>query len=332
MSKGIPTNIISGFLGVGKTTLIRRLLETKPEQERWAVLVNEFGEVGIDGALMQADGIAVKEVPGGCMCCSVGLPSRTALNQLIEEQSPDRILIEPTGLAHPVQVISMFSGNEYQGVLDMRATIGLVDPWCLANESFRQIAAFEDQIKMADVLVATKIDRAEPEHLEAFFSYAESMQPEKSKVGAISEGEMPWQWLDYPRIEIDTSVQVAGGHAASHVHAKEAPLEIRQDGVQRLQSETEYAQSCGWIFPDGQRFDFEKLVALVKALEIPRIKGLFETTRGWQAVNKMRTTISSGAMEQAPELPGSRVEMIHTEAVDWDQVEVALLACQVNRD
>ena len=146
MSRAIPTNIISGFLGVGKTTLIRRLLETKPEAERWAVLVNEFGEVGIDGALMQADDIAVKEVPGGCMCCSVGLPSRAALNQLIEEQNPDRILIEPTGLAHPVQVIEMFSTPEYAGVLEVRATVGLVDPWCLTSEQFRKIPAFDDQL------------------------------------------------------------------------------------------------------------------------------------------------------------------------------------------
>ena len=215
MSRAIPTNIISGFLGVGKTTLIRRLLEIKPEEERWAVLVNEFGEVGIDGALMQADGIAVKEVPGGCMCCSVGLPSRNALNQLIEEQNPDRLLIEPTGLAHPVQVINMFSSPEYEGVLDMRATIGLVDPWCLTSEQFCQIPAFEDQIKMADVLVATKIDCAEPAHLEAFFAFAEGLQPEKSKVAAISEGEMPWQWLDLPRVENKPAVQEVSGHAHS---------------------------------------------------------------------------------------------------------------------
>ncbi len=329
MSRAIPTNIISGFLGVGKTTLIRRLLETKPENERWAVLVNEFGEVGIDGALMQADGIAVKEVPGGCMCCSVGLPSRKALNQLIEEQNPDRILIEPTGLAHPVQVISMFSSPDYDGVLDVRATVGLVDPWCLTNEQFRQIPAFEDQLRMADVLVATKIDTAEPAHLEAFFSYAETMQPEKSKVGAISEGEMPWQWLDYPRIDVNTAVQVASGHT-HHADAHEKPLEKRAGGIERLQSQTEYAHSCGWIFPAGQLFDLDVLLGVVSALDIPRIKGIFETTSGWLTVNKMRVTLSKEVLEVAPEESGSRVEMIHTQAVDWNAVEVRLRACLIN--
>lgn len=330
MSRAIPTNIISGFLGVGKTTLIRRLLEIKPEEERWAVLVNEFGEVGIDGALMQADGIAVKEVPGGCMCCSVGLPSRNALNQLIEEQNPDRILIEPTGLAHPVQVINMFSSPEYEGVLDMRATIGLVDPWCLTSEQFRQIPAFEDQIKMADVLVATKIDCAEPAHLEAFFAYAEGLQPEKSKVAAISEGEMPWQWLDLPRVENKPAVQEAEAHAYDHHSGDhEMPLEERDEGVQRLQSQTEYAHSCGWIFPAGQQFDLDELLETIERLDIPRIKGIFDTGAGWQAVNKMRVITSREPLEEAPEEPGSRVEMIHTQEVDWDEVEQKLRACLV---
>jgi G3E family GTPase len=328
MSQAIATNIISGFLGVGKTTLIRRLLETKPAQERWAVLVNEFGEVGIDGALMQADGIAVKEVPGGCMCCSVGLPSRAALNQLIAEQSPDRILIEPTGLAHPQQVLELFSGAEYEGVLDLRATIGLVDPWCLSSEQFRQIPAFEAQIKMADVLVATKIDTAAAAHLEVFFEHAGQLQPEKVKVGAISEGEMPWQWLDYPRIDFDSAAVPVNGHS-HHAQGQAKPLQQCVDGIERLQSETDYAHSCGWIFPAEQTFNLEVLLATVAALDIPRIKGIFETTEGWFTVNKMRVTTSKEALTEAPQEPGSRVEMIHTEVVDWDAVEVQLKGCLV---
>lgn len=70
MSNRVPTNILTGFLGVGKTTTILNLLKNKPENENWAVLVNEFGEIGIDGALMTDQGALIKEVPGGCMCCT----------------------------------------------------------------------------------------------------------------------------------------------------------------------------------------------------------------------------------------------------------------------
>ena len=79
----IPTNIITGFLGTGKTTSILHLLRHNTGGEKWAVLVNEFGEVGIDGALLTPGAFAVKEVPGGCMCCAAGLPTQIALNKLI---------------------------------------------------------------------------------------------------------------------------------------------------------------------------------------------------------------------------------------------------------
>ncbi len=99
----IPTNIITGALGVGKTTLIQSLLKNKPKNEKWAILVNEFGEVGIDGAMLTgaashaaAQDIFIKEVPGGCMCCTSGLPMQIALNLLLAQAKPDRLLIEPT--------------------------------------------------------------------------------------------------------------------------------------------------------------------------------------------------------------------------------------------
>lgn len=91
-SHAIPTNLILGFLGVGKTTAILNLLKHKPAGERWAVLVNEFGEVGIDGAMLDMEGAFVREVPGGCMCCVAGLPMQIGLNQLIHRARPDRLL------------------------------------------------------------------------------------------------------------------------------------------------------------------------------------------------------------------------------------------------
>ena len=98
----VPTNIITGFLGVGKTTAIRKLLTNKPREERWSVLVNEFGEVGIDSNLFSEnadsqDGVTISQVPGGCMCCTNGLPIQMALSLLLAKSKPHRLLIEPTG-------------------------------------------------------------------------------------------------------------------------------------------------------------------------------------------------------------------------------------------
>ena len=93
------------FLGSGKTTSILHLLANKDPAEKWAVLVNEFGEVGIDGALLADSGAMVKEIPGGCMCCVNGLPMQVGLNTLLRQGKPDRLLIEPTGLGHPKQIL-----------------------------------------------------------------------------------------------------------------------------------------------------------------------------------------------------------------------------------
>ncbi|WP_099832140.1 CobW family GTP-binding protein [Salmonella enterica] len=101
------TNLITGFLGSGKTTSILHLLAHKDPAEKWAVLVNEFGEVGIDGALLADSGALLKEIPGGCMCCVNGLPMQVGLNTLLRQGKPDRLLIEPTGLGHPKQILDL---------------------------------------------------------------------------------------------------------------------------------------------------------------------------------------------------------------------------------
>ena len=82
------TNLITGFLGSGKTTSILHLLANKDPAEKWAVLVNEFGEVGIDGALLANSGALLKEIPGGCMCCVNGLPMQVGLNTLLRQGKP----------------------------------------------------------------------------------------------------------------------------------------------------------------------------------------------------------------------------------------------------
>ena len=166
-SKRIPTNVVTGFLGVGKTTAIRHLLKSKPVDEQWAVLVNEFGEVGIDGALLQANDDMVTQVAGGCTCCKVQSLSRVALQHLIDEHKPDRLIIEPTGLAMPKQIMEMLGTEEFLAQLEVQAMVCLVDPYFFKDESFLNMEACADQIAMADVVIATKADIADEEDLAA---------------------------------------------------------------------------------------------------------------------------------------------------------------------
>ena len=150
------TNLITGFLGSGKTTTIRHLLAHKPDQERWAVLVNEFGEIGIDGALLADSGAVLKEIPGGCMCCVNGLPMQVGLNMLLQQAKPDRLLIEPTGLGHPKQILSLLTQESYAGWIDLQATLCLLDARQLSQPRYRDNENFRDQLAAADVILASK--------------------------------------------------------------------------------------------------------------------------------------------------------------------------------
>lgn len=105
----VPVHIITGFLGSGKTTLIHSLIEQKPVDETWAILVNEFGQIGIDQAMFDArDDVVVKGLPGGCLCCQLAFVLQAALVNLLARSKPDRVIIEPSGLGHPAGLFGAF--------------------------------------------------------------------------------------------------------------------------------------------------------------------------------------------------------------------------------
>ena len=138
--QAVPTHIITGFLGVGKTSAILQLLNDKPTNEKWAILVNEFGEIGVDGSLFKGNqfkgkqfkgqhtetaGVFIREVPGGCMCCAAQLPMRVALNQLLLQAKPDRVLIEPTGFPSQSSPYKKLIDNNIDTLNDLRHRPGM---------------------------------------------------------------------------------------------------------------------------------------------------------------------------------------------------------------
>jgi len=180
--KRIPTNLITGFLGSGKTTTILSLLQRKPPDEHWAVLVNEFGQVGIDGALLRSQGATIREVAGGCLCCVAGVPMQVGLNALIGRVRPDRLLIEPTGLGHPAQVLSLLESDQYRDVLDLRATICVLDPRKLADSRYLNHASFQDQANPADVILANKADCCDDADRQRFLAWGRAFDPPKHEL------------------------------------------------------------------------------------------------------------------------------------------------------
>lgn len=174
--QNIPCTLVTGFLGAGKTTVINQLLASKPDDERWALLINEFGRIGIDGALLASSqdneleqkNIAIREVSGGCICCTSQLPLQIAISRLLSEHHPQRLLIEPTGLAHPRELILQLSAPHWQTALQMNAVITVLSGEQWQQIKYRDHDGFQAHVRDADVLIInryTQLDTIEKQAL-----------------------------------------------------------------------------------------------------------------------------------------------------------------------
>ncbi len=312
----IPTNLIMGFLGVGKTTAILNLLKQKPKNENWAVLVNEFGKVGIDGAIYQSYGATVKEISGGCLCCAVGLPFKIGINRLLKEVRPDRLLIEPTGLGHPKKVLEMLENKYYQEVLDLKAVICLVDPSNLQDERYRNHENFVDQIALADVLVANKTDLATKEAIACFDKQGQKFKPAKALVAQTTQGQLDICWLDFSR----NSTRQASFPAA-HEHSNYTPAGNKNSS---LENKGDGFQSFGYVFPEQTQFDYSRLMNFLTALSAERIKGMCSTNQGWYLINGVNGSFNN---QRCSPLTTSKLEIIAAENQCVDISAALLLQC-----
>lgn len=321
---GIPTNIITGFLGVGKTSAILNLLVNKPDNERWAVLVNEFGEIGVDGSLVQGQQreeqqVFIREVPGGCMCCAAGLPMQIALNQLLNEARPDRLLIEPTGLGHPKEVLQVLSSEHYRQVLLLQKNITLVDARRISESRYTGHDTFNQQIAIADTVVGNKADLYQPGDSDKLTAYVAEVGRPETKVLFAEHGVIP-----FAEFEGLSSIHEQPNHHHHHHQSKPLASEVPmpESGMLKASNEGEGFQSVGWRFSAEKIFDRHKLLTLLLELKVERMKAVFITHNGLFGYN----LTSDGLMEiELDECAESRIELI-SEQMDSD-FEQQLLSC-----
>jgi len=157
--------IIGGFLGSDKTTTIRKLIEYLGAQgQRTAIIVNEIGEVGIDGDTISEGGVETREITSGCVCCTLRISMEHTLKSLMTSYRPDTIIIEPTGIAFPRQIKSNI---ESMGIPEIIFTpiVNLVDPCRLSPDAGDLQNFVRNQIEDAEILGINKVDLIGPEKL-----------------------------------------------------------------------------------------------------------------------------------------------------------------------
>jgi G3E family GTPase len=319
MLQHIPTHVIAGPLGAGKTSLIRHLLAQRPANERWAVLINEFGQIGLDAALLTqaGDGIALGEVAGGCLCCVNGAPFQIGLGRLLRKARPDRLFIEPSGLGHPAQLLRQLSQAPWLGVLAVQPCVLVLDARAMADgkplpDAQRQILADAGLLVLNKSETLTQADREQlsaqlPGRALNWTQHAalpiDRLPGQAARgSGAVdnmslprSLGQMPARWTD-PRLPIC--------------------LYQQQDG----------AWSIGWRWHPSQQFDAAALVRWLQDQDWKRAKMVIHSVDGWVSAN----ALEGAALEwQASEWrEDSRIELIFDQPQDIDRLQAGLMSAR----
>ena len=264
--KKTKVHLISGFLGTGKTTALKSLMAQKNSDEKWVIIVNEFGEIGIDGAVLSDNGMPVAEIAGGCLCCVAGPQMSNTVAKMLRDVAPDRLMIEASGLAHAASVIDELKTPPLDQSLEIGAVFTVVDPRQFVSPDYAQQALYKDQIGVCDVLVASKTDLCSPEVLAEFREKAAKLFPPKALVAEVDNAQMNIEWLDIPVVE------------KSRYRLKTLP-----DNTMGFQSQ-------GFTFAAGQDFDGERLTNFFNDLPkmtegLVRAKGVFQVLGTWVWLN-----------------------------------------------
>jgi G3E family GTPase len=326
--KLIPVNLITGFLGVGKTTAIKHLLATKPENEKWAIIINEFGAVSIDhAAIDEEEGLSIREVAGGCICCTANLPMQATLSMLLKQQKPDRIIIEPTGMGHPENILDLLRGRFMKDILEVKATICLVDPRRWVDIDFKSHETFQDQINLADVVIANKSDLAGEELTDKLKDWAEELYPPKLWVDSVTNGEIKLKWLDIEPFGVRKAM-FPNAHSHHHHHEHEEELVVPPVGeVTRKESHGLGRFGCGWIFSPEEVFSLPQLKQFIVSLQgVQRAKGVFRIGKDWVFINAADGEFSTQYIAYRRD---SRVELIADKKLDWLEFENRLINCKL---
>lgn len=287
----IPLVVLTGFLGAGKTTLLNRLLANRAardEQRKLGVIVNELGEVGIDGSLLGGDAAKQIELPGGCVCCVLGDElDKTVIDLVRANPNLEAIVLETTGVAEPLPIAWALARDPVRDYVRLAAVVTLVDA---ANfRASRGVSvAVDAQVAYADVLLVTKSELAGEAETRAAMDAAHEIAPKAQILRGTTEAHAAWleQVLADPDLE-----HVPSGD--DHVH----------DDTCRHPDSHAHGVDSTWLTVDGA-VDLEELED--QLAELPanyvRIKGIVRTEdETWSVVHRVGLRVSSEPFGGQPE-------------------------------
>lgn len=295
-------DIVSGYLGAGKTTCLRGVIEQEPQPEQLAVLVNEFGDIGVDSLLLEGAGDVV-ELASGCICCTLRMDFRVQIKQIAERWRPRRLLVEPSGVATTAQVLRALRHPDLEPLINGTRVIVLVDAVTFMERLRDSRAFFASQVKSGHVILLNKVDLVEPQRVKALVSVLETMNPEAwvvpTSYGRLPEGATlpPFRPLEDPG-----EAQVIEGLASRSF------------------------KLAGKVSVSGMR-DLFAALAGGRFGEVERAKGVVLTEEGWR-----RFDLASGRQAEEPWSPVAEARLaVIGRALDAGSLDEAVAALEGGR-
>ena len=344
--QNIPCTLVTGFLGAGKTTVINQLLATKPTDERWALLINEFGRIGIDGALLassqdsnlEQQKIAIREVNGGCICCTSQLPLQIAISRLLSEHHPQRLLIEPTGLAHPRELINQLGAPHWQTALKMQAVITVLSGSQWQQEKYRTQEGFQAHVRDADALIINRYDQLQDSDRQALVEWISKLNSQVKIIWVPSEqatSDIKNTYLLELNDQLSNSSQIISKQRKVNIAQPQKSVmnlqprsgSMSTSPLSELSTESDEDQSntdtdqpyryhekqqdillAGWRLPAHYVLKADELQNwLLKLPNWLRIKGVINTTEGWLQINFTPDSLTTNTASVQVD---SRIEII----------------------
>ncbi len=323
MLNQIPTHVIGGPLGAGKTSLIRSLMAQKPAGERWAVLINEFGQIGLDAALLTTDdtGISLAEVAGGCLCCVNGVPFQVGLSRLLRKAQPDRLLIEPSGLGHPAELLSQLGAPPWRGVLALQPSVTVLDAAALAHGEALPPSQ-QQALPLSGLLLLNKSEGLTQAARERIAAKLPPLPLHWTEQGELLINELPGLESSGEPGLMQSALPAATSPAL-------AQAQVWLDPTQPLcQSHGhEDGWSIGWRWHPSQRFELEQLAHSLGGLGWRRAKLVMRGEEGWFSAN----ALAGDALTFKPSewRKDSRLELIFDDPHDEQALAAMIQACRL---
>lgn len=285
-------DIVSGFLGAGKTTLIKKLLKEALGQEKVVLIENEFGEIGIDGGFLKEAGIQVTEMNSGCICCSLVGDFGTALNEVVSKYAPDRIIIEPSGVGKLSDVIKAVQKEATNCRLSLNSFVTVADAKkCkMYMKNFGEF--YNNQVEYAGTIILSRTEQMQDEKLQ---KTVELIRELNQKAAVITT---PWEELDGERMlsvmeegnqlsrELFDEEEICPECGHHHEHGEHHPENHHHHDHEHGEHHHHHADEVftSWGIETLKKFEEETLEKILKQLSekdsfgtILRAKGIVES-------------------------------------------------------